>query len=535
MMIKFLARGTGSAAAAADYLTREQNLAPDQDQDQDQDRDPEKNPEEVKVLRGHPHQVATVADTLQFEHKYTSGVIAWAPEDKPSDAQIGRVVDEFEKTAWAGLEPDRYTWAAVQHREAGGGVHVHVLAARVDLETGKSLNIAAPGWQKTFDALRDWQNHENGWSRPDDPERARDVQPGHRAYIEAAQLRAGLTAEKDPRRLITDYLSQGIETGAVSDRATMVSALQRAGLEVVRQGEHYLTAVDPESGGKWRLKGAIYERDFQRERLTSPTPEEGRAGPGTNRGIDSDRAEEARRKLEAERGRRGVYHRARYQGSHPSDERGAVGGVAAERGDRSVSLSRHLGRELRPDAMVCQPDPEPHRDAVGTRIRDPRGAPDHRADRANHVGRETRRGQRPALRDPAGEHPRKSALEHGRTTYRQAIERVKELYDRVRTAVDERLNRAVEAVRSGDGAAGRVGRRIAGAGAAARRIGQGLEAAAREDRSAGRGFEAASQALEEGLQGDRRSIARGVNAIWKQQQQSRERQRGPERDFGPSR
>ena len=37
--------------------------------------DPEKNPEEVKVLRGNPHQVAAVADTLQFEHKYTSGVI----------------------------------------------------------------------------------------------------------------------------------------------------------------------------------------------------------------------------------------------------------------------------------------------------------------------------------------------------------------------------------------------------------------------------------------------------------------------------
>ena len=66
MMIKFLARGTGSAAAAADYLTREKNLAPEQEQDQDQDRDPEKNPEEVKVLRGNPHQVAAVADALQF-------------------------------------------------------------------------------------------------------------------------------------------------------------------------------------------------------------------------------------------------------------------------------------------------------------------------------------------------------------------------------------------------------------------------------------------------------------------------------------
>ena len=88
MMIKFLAHGTGSAAKAADYLTRER--FPDHDQEQDQDQDQEKNPEEVKVLRGNPHQVAAVADTLQFEHKYTSGVIAWAPEDNPSEAQINR-------------------------------------------------------------------------------------------------------------------------------------------------------------------------------------------------------------------------------------------------------------------------------------------------------------------------------------------------------------------------------------------------------------------------------------------------------------
>ena len=44
MMIKFLARGTGSAAAAADYLTREQNLTPEQDQDQDQGPGPGEEP-----------------------------------------------------------------------------------------------------------------------------------------------------------------------------------------------------------------------------------------------------------------------------------------------------------------------------------------------------------------------------------------------------------------------------------------------------------------------------------------------------------
>ena len=48
------ARGTGSAAAAADYLTREGSPEPPE-------QDPEKNPDEVTVLRGNPDQVAAVA------------------------------------------------------------------------------------------------------------------------------------------------------------------------------------------------------------------------------------------------------------------------------------------------------------------------------------------------------------------------------------------------------------------------------------------------------------------------------------------
>ena len=39
----------------------------------------------------------------------------------------------------AGLEPDHYALTAVKHRERDGGVHVHVLAARCDVETGRSL------------------------------------------------------------------------------------------------------------------------------------------------------------------------------------------------------------------------------------------------------------------------------------------------------------------------------------------------------------------------------------------------------------
>ncbi len=248
MHVKFIARGTGSARAAGDYLLG--------------DRDAAGKPRDgVEVRRGDPDLVAAVADSLEFKHKYTSGVIAWAPEDRPTDAQIEAVLDKFEKTAWAGLEPDRYAWTAVEHREHGGGVHVHVLAARCDLETGKSLNIAPPGWQKTFGPLRDGFNHEHGWSRPDDPARARAQQPGHRALIDAANLRAGLAVEADPRELVSDYLLQRVEHGVVRERADVVAALKEAGLDVPRQGSDYVTAHDPETGKRWRLKGALYEHD----------------------------------------------------------------------------------------------------------------------------------------------------------------------------------------------------------------------------------------------------------------------------------
>ena len=78
MLVKFIERWTGSAQAAADYLLRETDS-------QGAVRD----------------DVAAVADALEFEHKYTSGV--------PGRLRTGRatgLLDEFEQTAWAGLGAD---------------------------------------------------------------------------------------------------------------------------------------------------------------------------------------------------------------------------------------------------------------------------------------------------------------------------------------------------------------------------------------------------------------------------------------------
>ena len=107
---------------------------------------------------------------------------------------------------------------------------MHVVAARCDLETGKSLNIAPPGWEQTHGPLVEACNLEYAWSRPDDPARARVQQPGHRAYLEAAELRAGIEREADPRDVIEAYLVQRVERGMAEDRAGVVAALKEAGL-----------------------------------------------------------------------------------------------------------------------------------------------------------------------------------------------------------------------------------------------------------------------------------------------------------------
>ena len=394
MHVKFLPHGKGSARAAVKYLVGELDA-------EGRER------EGVEVWRGNPDMVAAVADSLDFEKKYTSAVIAWAPEDRPTGEQIEAVLDEFEKTAWAGLEPDRYAWTAVLHRERGGGVHAHILAAQCDLQTGRSLNIAPPGWQKTFDPLRDAFNHEHGWSRPDDPARARAQRPGHVAYIEASKLRAGLEHEADPRTLIRDYLVQRVEHGAVKGRADVVSALEDVGLDVPRQGKDYITARDPDTGKRWRLRGELYERDFEPGRLDRPTEEQAGGRPEANRGRSRARARAARRELERRRKRRAAFHRGRYGRGDREDARVADEGLAQAAGGRHEPFSRYLLRKLGGDALAVEDHRRPVRDPDGgERTDSPRPRDVGRVAR-DDLGRRVVQDQRGALRG-APRAPRRS-------------------------------------------------------------------------------------------------------------------------------
>ena len=298
MHIKFLKFGTGDAKKATTYL-----LA-------DHDHKGIRRAG-VAVLRGNPGQVAEVANSVPFVYRYSSAVIAWANEDHPTSEQIEQTLNDFEKLAFAGLTPERYSWTAVQHIEDNGSLHIHVLAARVDLLTGKSLNIAPPGWQKDFDSLRDAMNHENGWARPDDPARARLVQTQHHTLIDAASLRSGLKTSSDPKKEITSWLIQRIRLGLVTDRASIVSSLAEIG-EITRQGADYISVKPQASTKAIRLKGALYGATFKSNELASDPHGVTGAGQITDRSANERAAQIARAAFEDAVRRRSNFNKKNY-------------------------------------------------------------------------------------------------------------------------------------------------------------------------------------------------------------------------------
>jgi hypothetical protein len=344
MHIKFLGHGTGDPNEAAAYLigTHDHNGF---------------ERAEVRVLRGDPTMVALLADSLSTVHRYTSGMIAWHVDDAPTDEEIEGVLNDYERVAFAGLEPDQYSWSAILHAAHDGSVHVHVFAARVELRSGKAFNIAPPRrWIKAFYALRDAWNHERGWARPDDPLRARLVQPGPMALvsrsaaggnqidigsgrgtcISAEAIRVALDVEPDPKLVIADWLMLGVNAGLINNRQDVLAALAQLG-DINRASSEFISVRLEHSAKLVRLKGTLFTESFDADaiRQTQNAPKNVIGNPRAAPNHEAARA--ARADLEAAIKRRTAYNRTRY----PAPSLTAQGLVEATRAVKEQAAAAH--------------------------------------------------------------------------------------------------------------------------------------------------------------------------------------------------
>ncbi|MBU2866630.1 relaxase/mobilization nuclease domain-containing protein [Pacificibacter marinus] len=267
MMVKFFNHGQGKAAPAVNYLIDEVVV------DYDQHRQPKRDAaDKVKrtrrsimpeVLKGHPERMIDLVDAVPHRWKYKSGVLSFAAEDAPSEAKQRQLMEDFEAFACPGLQHDRCRMLWVRHLHAGR-VELHFLMPRMDLLTGKSLNVAPPGHEKSYMAFMDLHNRRHGWADPMDPARARAVKT-----VTEAPERAQTRAE------VNEWVETQVEFGVIHDRKTLLRALKGIGFEIPRAGEIYVTVADPDlPKNRWRLKGAYFNVDWTADTTQPPHPTE---------------------------------------------------------------------------------------------------------------------------------------------------------------------------------------------------------------------------------------------------------------------
>jgi len=268
------------------------------------------------VLRGDPDVTRDLIDAQEREWKFSAGTLSWGPEDTVTPEQEQRLMEDLERTAFAGLEPDRYDILWVRHSHAGHH-ELHFVIPRVELATGKALNAFPPGWQKDFDPLRDLHNWREGWARPDDPGRRRPIQPAHADLDYARRLRYGLEVKDHPRKIITDYLTAGLEAGLITCREDALTALREVGFEIPRQGDGYATVLDNATGKRMRLKGGIFDESWRLDQSLARADRQRPGGDGADR---TERVAALAAELERVIRRRAEYNGKRYRCPEPGRE-----------------------------------------------------------------------------------------------------------------------------------------------------------------------------------------------------------------------
>ena len=304
MLIKFFRNGKGAGAGPVGYLVADKVLAYDDNRDliRDVDGQPTTVTREPlpEVLRGDPDRTEAMIDASRHQWTYRAGVISFAATDAPTEEQQAEVMDGFERLAFAGLDPEQYDVLWVRHTHEDR-VELHFCTPRLELTSGRSLNIAPPGYQNAFDSLRDVMNQRYGWADPMELERSQEV----RDTIETPTRAQG-------RDELHTWIQDQIDMGLITDRASMVEALTDAGFDLPRTGKTYITARDPDTGERWRLKGEIFHEDWQADPVEREAERGARHDQARTRRLDLVPTEKLQDRFEEHCGRRAAYHRERY-------------------------------------------------------------------------------------------------------------------------------------------------------------------------------------------------------------------------------
>lgn len=166
MIVKFFRRGAGKADSATDYLLS-LSKAPLRYLTGGRNAKGVKRATAPVVVRGDPDLTRRLINQLQGKKwKYASGVLSFKEIITPQDEQC--IIDRFEAAAFGGLRPGQYDCLWVRHCDHQRS-ELHFLTPRVELYSGKALNVRPPGkrTEELFHTFRTLVNHDFHLASPD--------------------------------------------------------------------------------------------------------------------------------------------------------------------------------------------------------------------------------------------------------------------------------------------------------------------------------------------------------------------------------
>ena len=292
MIVQFFSYGDGFSKGPLDYLLGKDRAR-----------------EHARILSGSEAEIAGLIDTSPYHRKYTSGCLSFYESDLSDEAK-SKVMADFEKCLFPGLDQGQYRVLWIEHRdkvnEATGQqrLELNFLIPNVEVFSGKSLQ---PFYHKAdmsrVDLFKKVTNYEYEFYDPDDP-----------INRQPTTIQKNLPkAVKEIKATVNRLAETAVEQGDIYDRESLKKWLIAMGFEITNEKPNSLSIKNPygdDDSRPIRLTGAIYEQDYRvRAEGTSLSSE-----------ASSRYREESRRRYEADLQRyqdhlakKAEYHQRKYR------------------------------------------------------------------------------------------------------------------------------------------------------------------------------------------------------------------------------
>lgn len=260
MIVKFFKFGKGNSKGCIDYL-----LGADRDR------------EHARVLSGDVELTSAIIDSSRFSKKYTSGCLSFAEADLP-EADKKKIMADFEKTLFPGMDPEQYDILWIEHKDKGR-LELNFVIPNIELSTGKRLQpFYAPADLKRVDYFKKIINHDYKLHDPDDPENRqmssvqmvvdKNQEPllDERGEIQFEPKFEQTGKPKSVQEVVNKIdiaLAKAYLDGDIKDRDDAILFIaDELGYNVSRISKSSISITLPDRKRPIRLRGEMYERGF---------------------------------------------------------------------------------------------------------------------------------------------------------------------------------------------------------------------------------------------------------------------------------